>query len=218
MAVPGYTGVRFVVFVLIVAAGCSSVAGSEPVEFAEPLPIREPVELTMTLYLVSDAGDPSSPLSTSRTVDEVAAIAENLAAIWAQADVGFGEVQIREVEMPSEVLGPIVQGRDTNNFFDQVGRTFDLPNPGTINGFYVRDAGGVNGFAPLNSRVFFVVDTPTVHDERVSSHEIGHILGLHHALIDPGRLMFSGTNGIDLTVEEQAVARYSAQGILDALR
>ena len=33
-------------------------------------------------------------------------------------------------------------------------------------------------------------DEPTLLDERVSSHEIGHILGLVHARSDPSRLMF----------------------------
>jgi hypothetical protein len=70
----------------------------------------------------------------------------------------------------------------------------------------------------LPSRVFFVVDEPSVNDRRVSSHKIGHILGLHHELFDQNRLMYSGTNGELLTDIEQAVARYGAQGIVDGVR
>ena len=66
--------------------------------------------------------------------------------------------------------------------------------------------------------MFFVTDTPSVHHERVTSHEIGHILGLHHTLDDSGRLMFPGTNGMELTVEEITVARYVAQGLLAGVR
>jgi hypothetical protein len=88
--------------------------------------------------------------------------------------------------------------------------------PGLINGFYVARAAGVNGFTPTGSTVFFVVDEPSVHDERVSSHEIGHILGLRHAADDAGRLMFSGTNGMTLTGQEEDVARYGAEGLVDA--
>lgn len=97
-------------------------------------------------------------------------------------------------------------------------REINLPLFAPIVGFYVRDLGGPNGINPANSNTFFVMDTPSVHDERVTSHEIGHILGLHHVLDDAGRLMYSGTNGTALSDEEQAVARYSAKGILDRVR
>ena len=102
---------------------------------------------------------------------------------------------------------------DTSPFFDQVNRTFVLEDGRAINGFYVREAFGVNGFAPLGSSVFFVVDEPSVHDERVSSHEIGHIFGLHHDLEDDAQLMFSGTNGTGLSAIEQTVSRYGIQRI-----
>ena len=116
------------------------------------------------------------------------------------------------------MLEAIALGLDTSRFFDQVGATFDIPNPSAVNGFYVRTAGRVNGFAPSGSRVFFVIDEPSVHDERVSSHEVGHIFGLHHQLQDPGTLMFSGTNGTVLNEDEIVVARYTAQGVLDGAR
>jgi hypothetical protein len=55
---------------------------------------------------------------------------------------------------------------------------------------------------------------PLVVHARVSSHEIGHILGLRHATDDAGRLMFSGTNGMSLTAQEIEVARYGAEGLV----
>ena len=57
-----------------------------------------------------------------------------------------------------------------------------------------------------------------VFDRRVSSHEVGHILGLHHVLRDPDRLLFSGTNGMTLTEDEATVARYFAKGIIQGVR
>ncbi|MCP5100416.1 MAG: hypothetical protein GY943_33115 [Chloroflexi bacterium] len=75
-----------------------------------------------------------------------------------------------------------------------------------------------NGTVPFSGRAFSVMDNPSVHHERVSSHEIGHILGLHHVLDDAGRLMFSGTNGMALSAEEVTVARYAAQGMLERVR
>jgi hypothetical protein len=44
------------------------------------------------------------------------------------------------------------------------------------------------------------------------------MLGLHHALDDEDRLLYSGTNGMTLTEEEIIVARYVAQGVLDGVR
>lgn len=179
---------------------------------------RDPISVPMALYVVTETGDPSSPLSSQRTEQDLAGIAEQMSEIWSQADIDLEVVNIETIEAPSDVLDAIAFGRDTDPFFNQVGATFDVPNPGLINGFYVRSAGGVNGFAPLGSRVFFVVDEPSVLDQRVSSHEVGHIFALHHQVLDPNTLMFSGTNGLRLEPIEQEVARYAAQGVLDGQR
>ena len=122
------------------------------------------------------------------------------------------------IEVPDDVV-VAVDRRDGAAFLSAAreGR-FDVPASALIAGFYVPSAGGANGFAPQLSRVFFVTDDPSVHDERVSSHEIGHLLGLHHDLQDPDMLMFSGTNGMMLSDEEIAAARYAAQGMLDGVR
>jgi hypothetical protein len=148
----------------------------------------------------------------------VEAIAADVQAIWQSAGVAFDPIHVETIAVPAEVLEAIVRSGDTSQFFDQVGRTFDVPDPGVINGFYVAGAAGVNGFTPSGSTVFFVVDEPSVHDERVSSHEIGHILGLRHATDDAGRLMFSGTNGMALTLQEIEVARYGAEGLVGGTR
>ena len=187
-----------------------------------PDPTWEPIEIALTLYLVdvdpATSSDADADISTERTEEELMTIAADMAAIWAQAGVVFEPLTIRRISIPAAVLNPIAASLNADRFFDQAGRTFEVPDPGAINGFYLAEAGGVNGFAPRNSRIFFVVDEPTVDDERVSSHEIGHILGLHHVLHDRTMLMFSGTNGTALSESEQYVARYGAQGILDNQR
>jgi hypothetical protein len=62
------------------------------------------------------------------------------------------------------------------------------------------------------------MDTPSVHDERVTAHEIGHILGLQHDVNDSNQLMYSGTNGMGLSEEEVVVARYNAGKLLEQYR
>ena len=176
------------------------------------------IQLPVSLYVLTDADDPASALSSRRSTDEVEAIADNVQAIWRPAGVAFDPIHVETIAVPAEVLEAIAGSRDPNPFFDQVGQTFDVPDPGIINGFYVAGAAGVNGFTPIGSTVFFVVDEPSVHDERVSSHEIGHIFGLRHATDDAGRLMFSGTNGMTLTGQEIEVARYGAEGLTDGTR
>ena len=177
--------------------------------------VLDDIAVSSSLYVLTDADDPSSALSSRRSTDEVEAIAVGVQAIWQPAAVAFGPVNVETVAVPADVLEAIARTGDASLFFDQVGQTFDVPEPGLINGFFVARAGGVNGFTPMGSTVFFVVDEPSVHDERVSSHEIGHILGLRHAADDAGRLMFSGTNGMTLTAQEQEVARYGAEGLVD---
>ena len=196
----------------------TTVTTPNPDTESEPEPEREAISLSLSLYVVSDGDDDDSGLGTRRSVADVEAIVADIAPIWAQADITFDPVRVLEIDMPGDVLNEIATTGGTDAFFAQVGRTFELPDAGAVNGFYVREAAGVNGFTPIASRVFFVVDKPTVNDERVSSHEIGHILGLHHDPFDPDRLMFSGTNGEMLNEVEQDVARYAAQGVLDGVR
>lgn len=193
----------------------SVVEAESPDAALGPDPPSEIISIPLSLYILTDATDPASALSSQRSTTEVEAIAAGIQMIWQPAGVAFGPIHVESVAVAPEILAAIAQSRDLDVFFDQVGRTFDVPEPGLINGFYVAGAAGVNGFTPIGSTVFFVVDEPSVHGERVSSHEIGHILGLRHTPDDAGRLMFSGTNGMTLTGQEEEVARYGAEGLVD---
>lgn len=195
-------------FVAIACGGTQSVV-------SEPEPV-DPIRLPVSLYVVVSEAEPE--LSSQRTVAEVEAIGVRVAEIWAEAGVDVEIGFVGEIDVPPDVIRALI-ARDGRAFLIAASEgRFEVPNPGAIVGFYTRDAGGVNGFAPFGQRAFFVTDEPTVFDERVSSHEIGHILGLHHELVDDGRLMFSGTNGMQLTAEEATVARYSTQGMIDGAR
>jgi hypothetical protein len=178
---------------------------------------RDTVATPLSLYVVIDVDEGVPSHSSTRTEDDLREIAERVSEIWSVAGVIFDPVEVHTIEVPGPILRDLAVG-DPESFLAGAGREFEVPAPGMINGFYVAELFGVNGFAPAGTRAFFVVDRPTVHDERVSSHEIGHILGLHHDLDDPGRLMFGGTNGMSLTDTEIAVARYGVNGLLDAVR
>ncbi len=216
---------RRLLLLALVAASCggASVATDSPTTLVassaeSAAPAAEPIELSLSLYIVEEVDDGNaSPRSSDRTEEELADIAERIQGIWTTAGVRYNPVVVSTVEVPTPVMDAIIAG-DARPFLESAGTSFAVPDAGIINGFYVPFAGGANGFTPLTSRVFFVTDEPSVLDERVSSHEIGHILGLRHEPDDPDRLMFSGTNGMALTETEITVSRYTATGILNGTR
>ena len=204
---------RFLVSILIVVTACGSNQG------ALTSPDENPITIGMSLYVIDDAdGGAQSVLSSKRDLDEMQTIAERVMVIWGQAGINLTIETIARIEAPSEVLVDLSEGV-TSSFLRALAEgAVPIPGPAMINGFYVARIGTANGVTPIGTRLFFVTDRPSVNDERVSSHEIGHILGLHHALDDEDRLMFSGTNGTGLIDQEATVARYGASGILDDVR
>jgi hypothetical protein len=180
------TSMRPLALLLTLAACSSSPSAAAPGESAPPLetvrattvidtapdlgsePEREPITVSLSLYVVSDAdADADADLGTERSAADVEAIVADIAPVWAQANVVFDPVRVLEIEMPANVLAEIATAGGADAFFAGAGRTFDIPEASDINGFYVREAAGVNGFTPIGSRVFFVVDEPTVNDRRV---------------------------------------------------
>jgi len=203
--------------IALVVSACSLAEADRPTrqDGAE----QEPIVISMSLYVVDDATNPTtSSLSSARTTEDISSIAERIRDIWLEAGVELTVRTIARVTAPPEILEQVALGETTGFVQAAVSGVISVPDPAMVNGFYVRQVGNANGITPLGTRIFFVTDNPSVHDERVSSHEIGHILGLHHTQEDAERLMFSGTNGMNFSDLEVEVARYGATGILDGNR
>ena len=185
-------------------------------------PSLEQITIGISMYLlVDDLEDPNPAVSSVRTEEELVAILEKMNEIWGQANVRLELATLDTLVVDRDVLKEVGAG-NIRAFFDRLGKSIPFDETsretGLISGFYTRRIGGPNGSTPLGSRWYMVIDEPSVFDHRVSSHEVGHILGLQHTLGDRGRLLYPGTNGMTLTPEEVTLTRYVATEMLKAQR
>ncbi len=180
----------------------------------------EEIVVGISMYvLVDDLENPDPAFSSRRTEDELEVILAGMNEIWSQANIRLELDVLDTIQVDAEVLSRVARG-NIRAFLDKLGGSipFDVAGPGSslISGFYTKQIGGANGITPLGTGWFMVIDEPSVFDRRVSSHEVGHILGLQHTRADRGRLLYSGTNGMTLTSEEITLARYVIKELLKA--
>lgn len=74
----------------------------------------------------------------------------------------------------------------------------------------VETLGGINGIAFTGQRVVAVAEYTTGFDFRILAHEVGHALTLGH-VNDRGNLMYSGSSGTELTLQQVREAYEAAQ-------
>jgi len=164
----------------------------------------------ISVYILADQ---DGIYSSERSKDEIISIFEKVNEIWSQAAIKINVRYIHRTELSHEIIKAFIEG-NYKPFLNGINRKFYLKNHSIINAFYSKRIGGPNGRALTRYGFFLVTDTPSVHDQRVTSHEIGHLLGLGHEPYNRKRLMYSGTNGIQLTTKDINTARKNAAKIL----
>jgi hypothetical protein len=176
----------------------------------------ETITLGISMYrLVGDCDEPDPAISSQRTEEGLLEIVARMNDIWAPAGIRLEAKTVSTIKLPKELLTRMAYG-EIRALLQELGESVEPPGPGVINGFYARSLGGPNGIAFPARGIFMVTDEPSVLDRRVSGHEVGHVLGLPHAPTDPGRLLFSGTNGMYLTDNEITIARIMASELLES--
>ena len=176
------------------------------------------VTVGISMYLlVDDLEDPDPALSSQRTEEELTVILAGMNEIWTKTNIHLELVNLNTIEADPAVLQQVAQG-DIRAFLGQLGGSIPFgltgPDSSLISGFYTKEIGGPNGITPLGTGWYLVMDEPSVFDRRVSSHEVGHILGLRHTLNGRGRLLYPSTNSMSLTQEEITITRYVAMELL----
>jgi hypothetical protein len=181
-----------------------------PEVYSEDIDQLSELTVPLSVYILDDR---DGIYSSERSKEEIVSIFQKVNEIWSQAAIKINVRYIHRTELPHEIIKDFIEG-NYKPFLNGINRKFNLQNHSIINAFYSKRIGGPNGRALTRYGFFLVTDTSFVHDQRVTSHEIGHLLGLGHEPYNRKRLMYSGTNGIQLTTKEINTARKNAAAIL----
>lgn len=195
-------------FALCVASAAASFSPLHADEAAAKLPV---ITLPVRIHLVQSATMPA--MHTTLAEPDIRRIFGKVNKVWAQAGIQFA----------IESIGPTIAialkpEMETKPEFDRVHAMIpkERLSPTALDVCYVKEV-KPNGF--YYGEPIVVKDTASLREvpggldeplPRVTSHEIGHALGLKHRQ-DTTNLMASGTTGFSLNDAEIAIAREKAQ-------
>ena len=94
--------------IFLVLPGCSASASSGLVESDLSETARDVIRVPLTLYLVLEEDAADSAVSSRRSTHGLETIGDDIALIWAQADIIFEPFLIREIKMLTDVLKELI--------------------------------------------------------------------------------------------------------------
>lgn len=175
---------------------------------------QEPIEslldaevITIPLYVYIFRG--SKPYGSDRTDENAQNLVTQASKIWHQADIRFEVASITTTELTDDSFAMLMNSPGL--FIAER----EFIHPGAITVFLVGTYGGINGISfGGDQQNVLIADYTTTHDFRTLAHEIGHELSLDH-VSQEYLLMHSGSNGVEMTLEEIMQAReYALQELL----
>ena len=165
---------------------------------------KNEILIPVSVHLVDDG---TVQYTTKRDVDDISRMFEEVNRIWGKAQIIFIVSDIDTIKIENKDFGSVFYGEiesiTNRNDFDE----------GMINGYFARYINS-NGISFPAQGFFIVGDVINVKDYRATSHELGHLLGLHH-VGNSDYLMYSGSNGELLSEKEIEIARKNARRVYE---
>lgn len=167
------------------------------------------ITIPLRIHLLQSTNQPA--LQTTLTESDIRRVLKKVNSIWAQAGIAFAAESIRQEAAQAQIVSE-------ENLPEHWLSNWVPPETRASNAFNIYYVRRMQANGIWTGGVVFVKDTASLKEvpggideplPRVTSHELGHALGLPHRQ-DLTNLMASGTTGTALSREEIQRARANA--------